>query len=68
LRSAKLDAGDLDSAFTDLLIVREAMDQQRVIGKALSIQDRFEVPVAAWWVHATAAEVATRDPNLARAE
>jgi DNA-binding winged helix-turn-helix (wHTH) protein/tetratricopeptide (TPR) repeat protein len=136
--SAKLGAGDLDAALTDLSIAREAMNRQRVIldwywrmplhaalaelwlkrgevekaqsdahefliaslgtrertyqalawetnarialisgdgataeeciGKALDIVERFEVPVAAWRVHATAAETATRDPGLARAQ
>jgi DNA-binding winged helix-turn-helix (wHTH) protein len=36
------------------------------MNKALSIVERFDVPVAAWRVHATGAEVATRDPQLAR--
>jgi ATP/maltotriose-dependent transcriptional regulator MalT len=35
------------------------------VGKALSIVERWEIPVAAWRVYATAAEVAT-DPELAR--
>jgi DNA-binding winged helix-turn-helix (wHTH) protein/tetratricopeptide (TPR) repeat protein len=35
------------------------------VNKALSIVERWEIPVAAWRVHATAAE-ASRDPELAR--
>jgi hypothetical protein len=135
--SAKLAAGDTDGAYTDLSIVREAMDRQQVlldwywrmplhsalmelwlkkgdierarseareflktslatrertyqalaweanarvamipgdrpameecIGKALSIVEQWEIPVAAWRVHKTAAEVAP-DPELALAQ
>jgi DNA-binding winged helix-turn-helix (wHTH) protein/tetratricopeptide (TPR) repeat protein len=43
---------------------RAAVDE--CINKALSIVEQFEVPVAAWRIHATAAEVATRDPQVAR--
>jgi hypothetical protein len=37
------------------------------IKKALSIVEQWEIPIAAWQVHATAAEAAT-DPELARAQ
>jgi hypothetical protein len=55
---------------TNARVARIAGDQGAVedcVGKALSIVERFEVPLAAWRVHATAAEVSTRDPSLARA-
>jgi hypothetical protein len=35
------------------------------IGEALRIVERWEIPVAKWRIHATAAETAT-DPELAR--
>jgi CheY-like chemotaxis protein len=37
------------------------------IGKALSIVERWEIPIAAWRVHATAAEAATH-PEVARVQ
>ena len=37
------------------------------IGKALSIVERWEIPIAAWRVHATAAQAAT-DPELVRGQ
>lgn len=42
---------------------RPAMEE--CIGKALSIVERWEIPVATWRIHATAAETAG-DPELAR--
>ncbi|HTB11670.1 MAG TPA: AAA family ATPase [Bryobacteraceae bacterium] len=135
--SAKLGAGNPDGAFTDLSLVRDAMDRQQVlldwywraplhsaltevwlkkgdmekarreaqeflkaslktrertfqalaweanarvgiasqdhaavedcIGNALGLVGRWEMPLAAWRVHATAAEAAT-DPELSRAQ
>jgi predicted ATPase len=40
---------------------------RQCISQALSLVERWEIPVAAWRVHATAAEVAP-DPELARAQ
>jgi hypothetical protein len=37
------------------------------IGKALSLVERWEIPIAAWRVHATAAEAATH-PEVARVQ
>jgi hypothetical protein len=49
------------------MISQDHAAMQECIGNALSIVERWEIPVAAWRAHATAAEAAT-DPELARAQ